>query len=168
MRSKGTCVDLCSIHHEVRPGVKGTQCIWSHGPRQSLKVNLTNLGGTMGVKMYPILLEDTTTYPVHEITSSPEWQPQRHQNCTEPSPNRPYNKELAQETINNTFVLEWQKITANASNIDANPELIDSGATQSIIHTQNATNILHTIDDDTDSSIVAGERDDCNLASENT
>ena len=76
--SRGIHVNLCSIYHEVRPGVKGTQCIWSHSPRQSLKVNLTNLGGTMGVKMYPILPGDTTKYPVHEITSLPEWQPQHH------------------------------------------------------------------------------------------
>ena len=61
--SNGTHVDLCSIHHKVRPGVKGTQCIWSYSPRQSLKVNLTNLGGTMGVKTYPILPGDTTKIP---------------------------------------------------------------------------------------------------------
>ena len=58
MQSKGTCVDSCSIHHKVRPGVKGTQCIWSHGQQQSLKINLTDLGGTMGVKMYPVLPGD--------------------------------------------------------------------------------------------------------------
>ena len=78
LRSKGTCVDSCSKNHEIRPGVKGTQCIWSHGPQQSLKVNLTDLGGTMGVKMYPVLPGDMLKYPVHEITSSLEWQPQRH------------------------------------------------------------------------------------------
>ena len=29
----------------------------------------------MGVKMYLILPGDTARYPVHEITSLPEWQP---------------------------------------------------------------------------------------------
>ena len=106
MRSKGTCVDSCSIHHEVRPGVRGTQCIWSHGPQQSLKVNLTDLGGTMGVKMYPVLPGDMLKYPVHEITSSLEWQPKRHQDCDEPPPKRPCNREIAQEFINNTFLLK--------------------------------------------------------------
>ena len=109
----------------------------------------------MGVKMYPVLPGDTTKYPVHEIASSLNWQPQHHQNCKEPPPKQPCNKDFIQETINNTFVLQWQKITANASNIEANLELIDSGVTQSIIRTQNATNILHTIDDDTDSNNVS-------------
>ena len=60
----------------------------------------------MGVKMYPVLPGDTTKYPVHEITSSLEWQPQRHQNSDEPPPKQPCNREIAQEVINNTFLLE--------------------------------------------------------------
>ena len=54
--------------------------------------------------------------------------------------------------INNTFLLMWQQIMANASNIDASPTLVDSGATETVIRAQTATNILHTIDDDTSSS----------------
>ena len=106
----------------------------------------------MGVKMYPVLPGDIAKYPVHEITSSLEWQPQRHRDFDEPPPKRPCNREIAQETINNTFLLQWQQITANVLNIDASPELIDNGATQSAIHAQTATDILHAINDDTDSS----------------
>ena len=62
-------------------------------------------------------------YPVHEITSSLEWQPQRHQECDEPPPKRPCNREIAQE--------------------------MDSRATETVIRAQNATDVLHTIDDDT-------------------
>ena len=54
--------------------------------------------------------------------------------------------------INNTFLLQWQQITANTSNIDTSPELIDNGATQTVIRAQTATDILHTINDDTSSS----------------
>ena len=106
----------------------------------------------MGVKMYPVLPGDIMKYPVHEITSSLEWQPQRHQDCDKPLPKRPCNREIAQETINNTFLLEWQQIMANVSNIDASPTLVDSSATETIIRAQTATDILYIIDDDTSSS----------------
>ena len=69
--------------------------------------------------MYPVLPGDMLKYPVHEITSSLEWQPKRHRDCDEPPPKRPCNREIAQEFINNTFLLKWQQLMANASNIDA-------------------------------------------------
>ena len=46
----------------------------------------------MGVKMYPVLPGDMLKYPIHEITSSLEWQPKRHQDCDEPPPKRPCNR----------------------------------------------------------------------------
>ena len=61
----------------------------------------------MGVKMYPVLPGDMLKYPVHEITSSLEWQPKRRQDCDEPPPKRPCNRKIAQEIINNTFLLKW-------------------------------------------------------------
>ena len=62
---------------------------------------------------------------------------------------RPCNREIAQEIINNTFLLKWQQIMANASNIDAGPPLVDSGATETVIRAQTATDALHTIENDT-------------------
>ena len=123
-----------------------------HGPQQSLKVNLTDLGGTMGVKMYPVLPGDMQKYPIHDITSSLEWQPKRHQDCDEPPPKRPCNREIAQEYINNTFLLKWQQILASASKVNTDPPLVDNGATENVIRAQTVTDVLHTINDDTSSS----------------
>lgn len=45
-----------------------------------------------------------------------------------------------------------QKIKANTANVVTNQELIDSGANQSIVRTLNETDIIHTINNDMDSS----------------
>ena len=70
----------------------------------------------MGVRMYPVLPGDMQKYPIHDITSSLEWQPKRHRDCDEPPPKRPCNRDLAQEYINNTFQIKWQQILTSEGN----------------------------------------------------